>query len=130
MLETRAADARQFTTSSFDPQRASAEEWAQALAYWRQRHDEDFPGEPQPDDAHTQQDVRQHTPLHVVHRAFARDAQGRIVGSLNMGVRPCASRAKARCTTCSGVCWRTSCWVWASSGCGSPGKSSSWRWRQ
>jgi len=87
MLETRAADARQFTTSSFDPQRASAEEWAQALAYWRQRHDEDFPGEPQPDDAHTQQDVRQHTPLHVVHRAFARDAQGRIVGSLNMGVR-------------------------------------------
>ncbi|QOF76361.1 N-acetyltransferase [Variovorax sp. 38R] len=87
MLETRAADARQFVTSPFDPQRASAEEWAQALAYWRQRHDEDYPGEPQPDDAHTQQNVQQHTPLHVVHRAFARDAQGRIVGSLNMGVR-------------------------------------------
>lgn len=87
MLETRAADARQFVTSPFDPQRASAEEWAQALAYWRQRHDEDFPGEPQPEDAHTKQNVRQHTPLHVVHRTFVRNAQGRIVGSVNMGVR-------------------------------------------
>jgi len=87
MLETRAADARQFLTSCFDPERASAEEWAQALAYWRLRNEEDLPGEPLPDDAHTEHNVRQHTPLYVVHRVFVRDPQGTLAGSLNMSVR-------------------------------------------
>lgn len=87
MLETRAADARQFVISVFDPQRASAEAWAKFLAYWRLRNEEDFPGEPLPSDADTMQNVRQHTPLHVVHRILAQDGLGGIVGSLNMGVR-------------------------------------------
>lgn len=87
MLETRAADARQFSISVFDPQRASAEEWAQALAYWRLRSEEDYPGEPQPDDAHTAQNIRQHTPMHVVSRIFARDAHGNLLGNINLGVR-------------------------------------------
>ena len=87
MLESRAADARPFAMFHFDPQRASAEEWAQALAYWRLRNEEDLPGEPLPDDAHTEFNVRQHTPLHVAHRVFARDAQGTLAGSLNMSVR-------------------------------------------
>ncbi|MCR6480465.1 GNAT family N-acetyltransferase [Variovorax sp. ZS18.2.2] len=87
MLESRAADARPFSIFHFDPQQASAEEWAQALAFWRLRSEEDHPGEPQPDDAHTAQNVRQHTPLHVVHRVFVRDAQGLVVGSISMGVR-------------------------------------------
>ena len=90
MLETRAADARQFatfTTSVFDPQRASAQEWAKYLAYWRLRNEEDFPGEPLPSDADTEQNMRQHTPLYVVHRILALDAHGDIAGSLNMSVR-------------------------------------------
>lgn len=87
MLESRAADARPFSISVFDPQRASAEEWAQALAYWRLRHTEDHPGEPRPDDAHTAQNMRQYTPLHVVHHILARDAHGNLVGGLYMGVR-------------------------------------------
>lgn len=87
MLETHAADARHFVTSTFDPQQASDAEWAQALAYWRLRNEEDFPGEPLPDDAQTEINVRQPTPLHVVHRVFARDAQGVLAGSINMSVR-------------------------------------------
>ncbi|MDQ0570983.1 GNAT superfamily N-acetyltransferase [Variovorax paradoxus] len=87
MLETRAADVRHFATSVFDPQQASAEEWSKVLAYWRLRNEEDFPGEPWPTDADNMQNVRQHTPLHVVHRILALDGQGDIVGSLNMSVR-------------------------------------------
>jgi GNAT superfamily N-acetyltransferase len=87
MLETRAADARPFAISHFDPQLASAETWAKFLAYWRLRNEEDFPGEPLPSDAHAEQNMRQHTPLHTVHRVLAEDAQGRIVGNVNMGVR-------------------------------------------
>lgn len=87
MLETRAADARHFATFVFDPQRASAQEWAKALAYWRLRNEEDFPDEPLPSDAHTEQNVRQHTPLHVVHRVLALDGRGNIAGSINMSVR-------------------------------------------
>lgn len=87
MLETRAADARHFAISYFDPQRASAKEWTQALAYWRLRNQEDLPGEPVPDDAHTEQNVRQHTPLYRVRRVFVHDTQGVLAGSLNMGVR-------------------------------------------
>jgi len=87
MLETRAADARPFAISVFDPQRASAEEWSKFLAYWRLRNEEDFPDEPLPSDAHTEQNVRQYTPLHVVHRVLALDGRGDIAGSLNMSVR-------------------------------------------
>lgn len=39
MLDSRAADTRPFAMFHFDPQRASAEEWAQALAYWRLRNE-------------------------------------------------------------------------------------------
>ncbi|MET3494640.1 GNAT family N-acetyltransferase [Variovorax boronicumulans] len=87
MLGTRADDARHFSISSFDPQRASAEEWTQALAYWRLRNEEDLPGETVPDDAHTVQNVRQHSPLYLVHRVFVRDTQGVLAGSINMSVR-------------------------------------------
>jgi hypothetical protein len=126
MLETRAADARPFAISHFDPQLASAETWAQFLAYWRLRNEEDFPGEPLPSDAHAEQNVRQHTPLHVVHRVLAEDAQGRIVGNVNMAfaakarpttkpMRPssmsraaCGNRigGKASAASCCGNCWR------------------------
>ena len=87
MLEPRAANVRHFATSVFDPQLASAEEWRKALAYWRLRNEQDFPGEPWPSDADTMQNVRQHTPLQVVHRIFALDGRGSIVGSLNMSFR-------------------------------------------
>ena len=87
MLETRAADARQFSISVFDPQQASAQEWSKFLVYWRLRNEEDFPGEPVPSDAHIEQNMRQHIPLFAVHRIQVRDAEGDIAGNLNMGVR-------------------------------------------
>ncbi|QGW82012.1 GNAT family N-acetyltransferase [Variovorax paradoxus] len=87
MLEPRAAYVRHFATCVFDPRQASAEEWRKALAYWRLRNEQDFPGEPWPSDADNMQNVRQHTPLHVVHRIFALDGRGGIVGSLNMSFR-------------------------------------------
>ncbi|MGJ7606446.1 GNAT family N-acetyltransferase [Variovorax sp. LT1R20] len=87
MLETRAADARHFVTSYFDPQQASAATWAHYLAHWRLRNEEDFPGDPLPSDIHAKQNIRQHTPLHITHRILAHDAEGHVVGNINMGLR-------------------------------------------
>ena len=87
MLETHAARSRHLTTFVFDPQQASADDWARFLVYWRLRNGEDRPGEPLLSDADTEHNVRQHTPLHVVHRLMARGANGDFIGSLNMSVR-------------------------------------------
>ena len=87
MPETRAADARHFATFVFDPQQASAEEWAKFIAYWRLRTGEDFPGEPLASDADIEHGLRQHTPLHVVHRVLALDDRGDFIGSLSMSFR-------------------------------------------
>ncbi|SEF30023.1 Acetyltransferase (GNAT) family protein [Variovorax sp. NFACC28] len=88
MLENRAANARHtVTTTVFDPQRASEADWANFLAYWRLRTEEDFPGDPVAPDADTRHNVQQSNPLYEFHRVLAVGAGGKFIGSLSASFR-------------------------------------------
>lgn len=91
MLEQRAAASRHTATTVtvFDPARASEAQWNDVLAYWRLRNEEDIPEEPQPSDVEIRRNVLQERdrPLYNIQRLLAQDAQGRLLGSLNMSYR-------------------------------------------
>lgn len=87
MSDTRAADARRFAITVFDPQQACENDWVRFHAYWRQRDHEDHPGEPLPTDADRRINVLLPTPLRAVHRVFVQDANGTLIGGLGVGLR-------------------------------------------
>lgn len=71
---------------TFDPALASRDEWAEYHTFRRRRAEEEEPGEPVPEDADFEHDLRRRGPLYQNHRLIAL-ADGKLVGLAGFGFR-------------------------------------------